>query len=66
MSWPAWPDAAFSGGYLQYAPGAQAHIPVDYRAPVEAVEKVTPFRGCFPVCLRCPGGNGSGARHGRA
>ena len=32
--------------YLQRAPGARAHIPVDYRAPVEAVE---PIAARYPV-----------------
>ena len=32
--------------YLQRAPGARAHIPVDYRAPVEAFE---PIAARYPV-----------------
>jgi len=32
--------------YLQRAPGARAHIPVDYRAPVEAFE---PIAAHYPV-----------------
>ena len=32
--------------YLQRAPGARAHIPVDYRAPVEAFE---PIAAQYPV-----------------
>jgi hypothetical protein len=32
--------------YLQRAPGARAHVPVDYRAPVEAFE---PIAAQYPV-----------------
>jgi hypothetical protein len=32
--------------YLQRAPGARAHIPIDYRAPVEAFE---PIAAQYPV-----------------
>jgi len=32
--------------YLQRTPGARAHIPVDYRAPVEAFEQIA---GQYPV-----------------
>jgi F420H(2)-dependent quinone reductase len=34
--------------YLQRAPGARAHIPVDYRAPVQAFE---PIAARYPVFL---------------
>jgi deazaflavin-dependent oxidoreductase (nitroreductase family) len=35
--------------YLQRAPGARAHIPVDYRAPVEAFEPIAPHYPVFRV-----------------